>query len=180
MNNEAAGAALHRRNEILRIVSEETVRSQEELAERLARRGYRVAQPTLSRDLKDLALVKLPGGYAPAPGLGDAPRVRSREEREEKLDRVLREFALSVEVAGTLVVVRTPPADAHPLARAIDEAGLPGVAGTIAGDDTIFLAAKGAAAASNVARRLLRPVAPRAPERPSRPRRPTPARRPRA
>jgi transcriptional regulator of arginine metabolism len=172
VNNEAAGAALHRRNEILRIVSEEPVRSQEELAERLAKRGYRVAQPTLSRDLKDLAIVKLPGGYAPAPGLGDAPRVRSREEREERLDRVLREFALSVEVAGTLVVVRTPPADAHPLARAIDEAGLPGVAGTIAGDDTIFLAAKGAAAAADVARRLLRPVAPRPPGRPSRARRP--------
>lgn len=165
MNNTTAGAAPHRREEILRILREGGVRSQEELAHRLKSRGFVVAQPTLSRDLKDLSVVKTPQGYAVSE---DASGMADPRRREERLTRALRELVVSVEVAGTLVVLRTPPAEAHPVARAIDEAGVAGVAGTIAGDDTIFLAAKSVAAATAVARRLLAPLEPRPATRPLR------------
>ena len=78
----------------------------------------------------------------------------------ERLDRTFREFVLSAEATGTLLVLRTPPADAHPVARAIDEAGLPEIAGTISGDDTIFLATRSAASAERLARRFHSAIAP--------------------
>lgn len=151
-NIHVPGTALRRRDAIVRLVSSERVRSQEDLQRRLRRRGILVAQPTLSRDLRSLGLVKSPSGYmAPAPAPSPlAPAAM----RQEQLHRTLREFALSVRAAGSLVVVRTPPAGAHPVARALDEADLTDVAGTIAGDDTVFLATPGAAAAGRLARRL--------------------------
>ena len=128
--------------------------SQEELQHRLARRGIDVAQPTLSRDLKDLGLAKTAGGYV-VPGADSSLSDRElRLRRSESLERALREWVLGAFAAGNLVVVKTPPAAAHPVARALDEAELEGVVGTIAGDDTIFLAAASAAAAQRLARRL--------------------------
>jgi transcriptional regulator of arginine metabolism len=154
VNIHAAGSALRRRDEILRVLRDGAVRSQEELQQRLARRGIEVAQPTLSRDLKDLGLAKTPSGYV-VPGEGGAVPVAGSEARgQEKLERALREWLLGVTAAGTLVVLRTPPAAAHPVARAIDEADLEGMAGSIAGDDTIFLATPSAAAAAKLARFL--------------------------
>ena len=67
-------------------------------------------------------------------------------------------MVLAVQAAGALVIVKTPPAGAHPVARAIDEAALDGVAGTIAGDDTIFVATPDAASARRVERRLRLPL----------------------
>src|SRR5437773_864220 len=167
MNKPAAsGAALHRRDAIVRIVREESVKSQEDLQRLLRSRGFAVTQPTLSRDLKDLAIAKTPSGYVvpwEGPQPGPSPAAEPATQRaaiEEKLDRVLREFVLSVERAGTLIVLKTPPAAAHPVARAIDHARLAGLAGTIAGDDTIFLAASSGRAASRLAERLLRPIHP--------------------
>ena len=125
--------------------------SQEALQQALRRRGISVAQPTLSRDLKTLGLVKTRAGYAApaAAAMGAAGPARG-----EQIDRVLRDFALSVRLAGSLVVIRTPAAAAQPVARALDEADLPDVVGTIAGDDTVFVAAPGPAAAGRLARRL--------------------------
>src|SRR5438093_1269118 len=142
----ASGATLHRRDEILKLVREGSVRSQEELQRLLRGRGFAVTQPTLSRDLKDLAIAKTSSGYVAAwdearTGSPASDTASQRAAIEEKLDRALREFVLSVERAGTLIVLKTPPAAAHPVARAIDDARLAGLAGTIAGDDTIFLAA---------------------------------------
>lgn len=157
MNNPAAGAAPHRRDEILRLIREETVFSQEELSERLRERGFAVTQPTLSRDLKDLSVVKTPSGYTRAEtGSMEA----HGDRRDEKLNRALREFVSSVETAGTLVVLKTPPSAAHPVAYALDEAGLDEAVGTIAGDDTIFVATKSAALAEKLAKRLLSPLRP--------------------
>lgn len=160
MNIHSAGAGLRRREEILRLVRETLVRSQEELSERLLSRGFVVAQPTLSRDLKDLGLAKTPAGYVlpgkPLPGGAEGDRRRS----EVKLEKALAEFVLSVTRAGTLVVLRTPPAAAHPVAHALDEAALLGVAGTIAGDDTVFVATPGLATASRLTRRFLAAVSP--------------------
>lgn len=165
MNKDASGAGLRRRDTILRIVAEERVRSQEELQQRLRRQGIRVTQPTLSRDLKDLAIAKSPAGYVTTASAGAAPILFAAEpadgtRRADALDRTLREFALSVDRSGTLVVIKTPPAAANPVARAIDDARLPGSAGTIAGDDTIFLAARSARDAARLAARLLGPIQP--------------------
>jgi transcriptional regulator of arginine metabolism len=166
VNIHTSGSALRRRDEILRVLRDGAVHSQEELQQRLARRGIEVAQPTLSRDLKDLGFAKTPSGYV-VPGEGGAVPDVEREARNfEKLERALREWLLDVVTAGTLVVLKTPPAAAHPVARAVDEAGLEGMAGSIAGDDTIFLATPSAAAAAKLARLLEASLAGRRPRRP--------------
>jgi transcriptional regulator of arginine metabolism len=141
-------------------VQERPVRSQEELQLLLRRRGFAAAQPTLSRDVRDLGLARTPTGYAAPP----APSSYVPDERRhEALDRALARDALSVHAAGTLVVIRTPAAGAHPVARALDEAGLPDVVGTIAGDDTIFVATPDAPSAQRLARRLAAPLVPARP-----------------
>lgn len=166
MNTHAAGSALRRRDEILRVLRDGAVHSQEELQQRLARRGIDVAQPTLSRDLKDLGLAKTPSGYV-VPGEEGAAADPDREAHlRGRLERALREWLLDVAPAGTLVVLKTPPAAANTVARAIDEAGLEGMTGSIAGDDTIFLATPSGAAAAKLARFLETSLAGRRPRRP--------------
>jgi transcriptional regulator of arginine metabolism len=161
MNTTSRGQALRRQAEILRLVRGGAVGSQRELGRLLRRRGFAAAQPTLSRDLADLGLARTPSGYAVPPALALlAPGAR----RAGALDRVLAEAALSVRAAGSLVVVRTPPAGADPMARALDEAALAEVVGTIAGDDTVFVAAASAAAARRLERCLRRPLARRRPD----------------
>jgi transcriptional regulator of arginine metabolism len=159
-NTHSLRSALQRRDAIARLVREGPVRSQEDLQRRLRRRGITVAQPTLSRDLRRLGLVKAPSGYI-APGPAATPIAGPRDD--ESLDRTLHAFALAVRPAGSLVVVRTPPAGAQPVARALDEADLPAVAGTVAGDDTVFVATAGPAAAKRLARRLSRALEGRRP-----------------
>jgi transcriptional regulator of arginine metabolism len=143
---------LRRRQAIVDLVHAQPVRSQAELRRLLRQRGFAVAQPTLSRDVRELGLAKTPQGYvAPeAAGAPFAPPAR----REARLGQALRGFALSVQAAGSLVVVKTPPAAAHPVARAIDEAPLPAAVGTIAGDDTVFIATPSERAARALARQL--------------------------
>ena len=161
MNKDALGSTLRRRDEILRVIREQAVKSQGGLMRVLRGRGFRVAQPTLSRDLAELRLAKTPAGYVlppaglPVPGQPDATAAGT-------LDRALKDYVLSAERAGSLVVVRTLPAEANPLARAIDAARVPGVVGTVAGDDTIFVATQSPSAAGRVQARLLAPVDPAA------------------
>ncbi len=128
-----------------------------ELGRLLEARGLGAAQPTLSRDVRELGLLKGADGYhAPEP----APEARLpqagsiSERRTTKAERLIRDHVLSIEIAGTLVVLRTAPAGAQPVALAMDAAGIEGVVGTIAGDDTIFLATRTGAEAGKIARRL--------------------------
>ncbi|HWZ86441.1 MAG TPA: hypothetical protein VN032_09590 [Thermoanaerobaculia bacterium] len=149
---------MRRREAIRQLIQERPVRSQKELERLLRSRGVAAAQPTLSRDIRELGLVKGAAGYAaPAPVPETAPVAAAASiahRRLENADRLVYDFVLSVEIAGTLVVLRTPPADAQPVALAIDGATLEGVVGTIAGDDTIFLASRSAADAAALARRF--------------------------
>jgi transcriptional regulator of arginine metabolism len=148
---------LRRRAQILELVRSQAVRSQEQLGQLLRRRGFAVAQPTLSRDIKELGLARTPTGYAaPAVPADFVPDT----QRQATVDRVLAQHVLSVQAAASLVVIKTPPASAHPVARALDEAALPGIVGTIAGDDTIFIAAADAATALALERRLSSPLTP--------------------
>lgn len=126
-----------RRQAILRLVRDRAISTQAELVEALREEGHDVVQTTVSRDVQDLGLTKVraPSGrlvYA-APGADDADRLRA-------IGVAMRRYATAVEPAGPLVVVSTPSGYASALAQAIDEAAHPGIAGTIAGDNTIFLA----------------------------------------
>jgi transcriptional regulator of arginine metabolism len=128
-----------RQNAILELVRERALSTQAEVASALRENGFEVVQTTVSRDISDLGLVKVraPSGrlvYAP-PGTSDGDRLRA-------LGAAMRRYALTVEPAGALIVVTTPSGYANALAQAVDEAGHPAIAGTVAGDNTIFVAAR--------------------------------------
>ena len=146
-----------RQARIVAILSSASVRSQSELAALLAGEGIDVTQATLSRDLEELGAVKLRGADG---GVGvyvvpeDGSPVRGVSGGTARLSRLLGELLVSVESSANLAVLRTPPGAADYLASAIDRAALPYVVGTIAGDDTLFVAARepmtGAELASNL------------------------------
>jgi transcriptional regulator of arginine metabolism len=128
-----------RQGAILELVRERALSTQAEVASALRENGYEVVQTTVSRDIADLGLVKVraPSGrlvYAP-PGGSDGDRLRA-------LGSAMRRYAITVEAAGPIVVVTTPSGYANALAQAVDEAGHPSIAGTIAGDNTIFVATR--------------------------------------
>ena len=150
MNIYSHGGAVRRRDEILRIVAQAAVRSQDDLLAALRKRGFRVTQPTLSRDLRELGLVKTPAGYS-APGV---PVAAPAEAREHRLEQLVRDHVLTAEAAMNLVVLKTPVAEAQPVASAIDAAPIEDAIGTLGGDDTIFVAFRNPAAAEAFARRV--------------------------
>lgn len=116
------------------------IASQEEATERLAALGFSVTQATVSRDLDQLGAVKVKQSGALRYALPD--QLGGRDWEAGRLARILREWAVSIEAAGQMIVIRTPPASAHLVASAIDHSDVPEVAGTIAGDDTLFLAVR--------------------------------------
>ena len=154
MNIHANGDALRRREEILRVVRETAVHSQDELQAALRKRGVRVTQPTLSRDLRELGLVKTPNGYVTTDNIAPVATFTPRESREHRFEQLIRDFVLSAEAAVNMVVIKTPVAAAQPVASAIDATPVEDLLGTIGGDDTIFVAFRTPAAAANFARRV--------------------------
>ena len=112
-----------RQQAILEMVREMPVHTQQELAERLAGLGLPATQATVSRDIQELGLVRSSAGYRPV----------------SLVSAAFQENVRAVELVGDLAVVRTPPGAADFVARAIDEAEFPGIAGTVAGDDTIIV-----------------------------------------
>ncbi|MGH3559794.1 MAG: arginine repressor, partial [Mycobacterium sp.] len=134
-----------RQAKIVTVLSSAQVRSQSELAGLLAADGIEVTQATLSRDLEELGAVKLRGangGVAVYVVPEDGSPVRGVSGGTGRLSRLLSELLVSTDASGNLAVLRTPPGAADYLASAIDRAALPYVVGTIAGDDTIFVAAR--------------------------------------
>ncbi|MDI1462253.1 arginine repressor [Catellatospora sp. KI3] len=131
------------------------VTSQTQLAELLAAEGVQVTQATLSRDLEELGAVKVRGrDGGPAVYLipeDGHPALRPAAMGPARLIRLLREVLNGTDHSGNLAVLRTPPGAAHYLASAIDRSGLPDVVGTIAGDDTIFVVARGTEAGEALA-----------------------------
>ncbi len=121
---------------ILSLVESVQVRTHGELAARLSERGIGVSQGTLSRDLRELGIVKTADGYAVANRSDPSSRAQQR------LARAVSEFLLQLHTARNLVVLRTDPGGASALARFLDAAQWPEIIGTIAGDDTIFVATR--------------------------------------
>jgi transcriptional regulator of arginine metabolism len=128
----AAGKTF-RHGQILRLVSGQRIASQEDLRRQLAAQRLRVTQATLSRDLQELRLVKTQEGYKQATALPEEATPLPL------LARALAEFLLDVRPAENLLVLKTPPGGAQPLAAAVDGAKFSEVAGTIAGDDTVLI-----------------------------------------
>jgi transcriptional regulator of arginine metabolism len=152
MNIHAHGDVLRRREEIVTIVREQAVHSQDELLQALRRRGFRVTQPTLSRDIAALGLVKTPSGYVP-PGATLAT-VTPISTAHERFEAAVDEYVVFAAAAGNLLVVRTGVGNAQPVALAIDGSKLDGIVGTIGGDDTIFVAMTDEGAAKALERRI--------------------------
>ncbi|MCY2961155.1 MAG: arginine repressor [Planctomycetota bacterium] len=138
-----------RRARILELVRRDRVKSQHELQSLLGEYGIDVNQATLSRDLRDLGLLKGRDGYE-IPGSASP----AADDAGIALVAAARTWLGEARAAQSLVVLKTPPGGASPLAIAIDRARLDGVVGTIAGDDTVFLAAAGTAQARRLVREL--------------------------
>jgi len=124
-----------RHGQILRLVSNERIANQEDLRRRLSQQRLRVTQATLSRDLQELKLIKTTDGYKPESNLPE------EAASVPPLARALREFLLDIRPAENLLVLKTPPSGAQPLAAAVDAAKFPEIAGSIAGDDTVLIIA---------------------------------------
>lgn len=138
-----------RRRALLKILRAGDAATQQELVEALRADGFDVTQATVSRDLHELRAVKVRHGDEVAYRFPeDVPRLRGRHD---DVTTELAEFAVDVKEAGTLVVVTTLPGHASAVARAIDLAHVPAVVGTIAGDDTIFVATPDVATAHDLA-----------------------------
>jgi transcriptional regulator of arginine metabolism len=156
MNNHAHGDVLRRRDEIIRIVRDQSVHSQDDLQALLKKRGFRVTQPTLSRDLRELGVAKSPNGYISRDAFagGAVVAFAPRDVVESRLAQAVSEYVTGADTAGNLVVIRTPAASAQPVASAIDGASIDGVLGTIGGDDTIFVATRNRAAQTHLIEQL--------------------------
>jgi transcriptional regulator of arginine metabolism len=139
-----------RQNQILDVIDHEPVASQEALRQLLLARGISATQATISRDLKELGLVKQAGdgAYVRPGGGGGGPAVG------DQLRRAVASLVRGLESVAPLLVIRTDRGQAQGLAEWIDRARLPEVAGTIAGDDTILLVCRGADAAARLEGRL--------------------------
>lgn len=137
----------HRQRALLRLVGERHLATQGDLARALRDAGFAATQATISRDIVELGLVKVARdgkhAYAPsAPGSTAGP---------ERLRRFCEDYPVEAAPAGDLVVVRSLPGTASALGAAIDAAGIKGIVGTIAGDDTVFVAVARAARSGVVA-----------------------------
>ena len=136
----------YRQAQILELVRHKPVHTQEDLAAELRERGIQTTQVTLSRDMKDLRLVKTPDGYRP---MEERPQARH-------VETLLQEFLRDVRIAQNLLVLRTSPGSANALAVALDQQEWPEIVGTIAGDDTILVVAPDSTTAQSLRDRFVR------------------------
>ena len=122
-----------RQRAVLDVLKHGFVASQDDLQKMLRKRGFRVGQATLSRDIRDLNLSKTPHGYSLPQGEGAVAVALP------PVSRLVREFVLDIRSAQNQLVIKTIVGSAQPVAAALDEADWPEVVGTIAGDDTILI-----------------------------------------
>ena len=138
-----------RQGQILKVLAAEPVASQDELRRQLIHLGLRVTQATLSRDLRELRLVKTTEGYKPLAeaAVEESPAV-------SRLARAVNSFLLDIRPAQNMLVLKTPPGGAQPLAAAVDSERWKEVAGTLAGDDTVLIITPSMKARSSVQKRI--------------------------
>jgi transcriptional regulator of arginine metabolism len=139
----------YRQAQILKLIRTQTIRTQEELSEALAKGGIRVTQVTLSRDIHELGIVKGPKGYQ------ETAQANSSAEVVSGLRRAVLEYVREVKTAQNLVIVKTVRGTAAPMADALDREGWAETVGTIAGEDTVFVAAPDARRAQQIREKLM-------------------------
>ena len=135
----------YRHGQILKLVRSHPIATQEELARQLKKLGIQATQVTLSRDIRELSLVKTREGYAESPV----------EESRGQFPALAAEFLLDVRDAQNLVVLRTAPGHANSVAVALDNEEWPEIVGTIAGDDTILVIAPDTPVAGKIKKKML-------------------------
>ena len=149
--NELNARKQHRQQTLLRLVTERRLATQQDVVRALRGAGFAATQATVSRDIVELGLVKVPRDgahiYAPPAGVPASGGL-------ERLRRFCEEYPVQGAVAGNLVILKTPPGTANALAIALDTSGFSDVIGTIAGDDTVFVAAHNPARARGINKRL--------------------------
>ncbi len=144
-----------RQRAIRDLVERHPIRTQQELAAALRERGVRVTQATVSRDVAELGLVKVSRNGTSVYAL--PARLRETDATgEDRLRALLGDLPVEVRESGLLLVLVALPGSAHPIAAALDRARWPEVMGSIAGDDTVFVACASRAALGRVRRRLTR------------------------
>lgn len=141
-----------RQMKVQEIITKEIIRTQEDLADKLHLSGFDVTQATVSRDIKEMGLIKVPNAdddyrYA-------VPNEVHPTNLQDRLKRLLRETVVSINDTESLVVIRTIPGNAHALAAVLDNSNWEEVIGTVAGDDTILLVIKPKEAVSGVLERI--------------------------
>ena len=137
-----------RQKAILELLHKGPIESQEELQGFLAKRGFEAGQATLSRDIRELGLVKTYDGYMPASGVSAAEPVLP------SVSRLVREFVVEVRLAQNLLVLKTSVGSAQPVAAAVDAEDWREVVGTLGGDDTILVISQDNKTAQQLARRI--------------------------
>ena len=144
-----------RQRSIRDLVEQRVIRTQKGLADALNERGFKTTQATISRDVAELGLIKVSRdgnvAYALPPRL-----IEAETSGEDRLRKLFRDLPVEIREAGLLLVVRTLPGSAHAIAAALDRARWPEVAGSIAGDDTLFVAFTDRTSLGRIRRRLLR------------------------
>jgi transcriptional regulator of arginine metabolism len=137
----------YRHGQILKLIRSKNLHTQEELARALRTIGIPATQVTLSRDIRELGLVKTPDGYVfAAEAATNGPDIET----------VVREFVLDIRIAQNLLVLRTPPGHANSVGVELDKAHWPEIAGTIAGDDTVLVIAPDGKTAAALREKFLR------------------------
>lgn len=141
-----------RQKKIIEIIASRPVETQEELSAALREAGFNVTQATISRDIKELGLVKVPGNkgfvrYATT----ENTQVRHSDER---LKRLFRDSVAGIESSENLIIIKTLPGEAQGVASALDQASWPEIIGTVGGDDTILVVVKPKKATPDVVSRL--------------------------
>jgi transcriptional regulator of arginine metabolism len=135
----------YRHGQIIKLIRASQISTQEELQQGLKKLGLSTTQVTLSRDIRELHLVKTQEGYAEMPDEGSGPH----------FNILAAEFLIDVRVAQNLVVLKTAPGHANSVAVALDNEEWPEIVGTIAGDDTILAVAPDAATAARISKKLM-------------------------
>jgi transcriptional regulator of arginine metabolism len=141
---------LSRQQAILDLAKTEELSSQDELRKHLVRRGFRVTQATLSRDINELGLVKTAEGYALLAENGNGHAA----EAAPSVSRLIREFVTEVREAQNLLVLKTTTGSAQPVAVALDAESWQEVVGTVGGDDTVLIVSSNKKAAGRLASRI--------------------------
>ena len=135
----------YRQGQILKLVRSKRILTQDELAQELRDQGISATQVTLSRDIRDLRLVKTREGY----------QEMAPEEKGPALQLLAAEFVLDVRIAQNLVVLKTAPGNANSVAQALDQEEWPELVGTIAGDNTILVIVPDSSTAEVVQEKLM-------------------------